>query len=117
MLLNSDEKFPRWKIVSIRMTNHYRTWGRKLRLVGKNRDKLSSDAPSQDDEPDEGSDQANARPRYFFFWDRLKSHMYETSVISAEDHMKRITVASADIVTTPDLFKCVRQFFVRRCLL
>ncbi|GFT49389.1 hypothetical protein TNCV_4583561 [Trichonephila clavipes] len=39
------------------MTNQHRTWGRKPRLVGENRDNCSH---WEDDEPNEGCGQTNA---------------------------------------------------------
>ncbi|GFX85199.1 uncharacterized protein TNCV_1647461 [Trichonephila clavipes] len=56
-------------------------------------------------------------PLNFFFWVYQKSLVYEKPVDTVKDVMARIVVASADIASTPGLFKRFRQSFVRRCRL
>ncbi|GBM45707.1 hypothetical protein AVEN_14150-1 [Araneus ventricosus] len=54
-------------------------------------------------------------PLDFFFWEHMKSLVYETPVNSAEDLVARIVVAADKINTTPGIFDRVRQLFLRRC--
>ncbi|GFX45793.1 hypothetical protein TNCV_934321 [Trichonephila clavipes] len=56
MFPNSTEKFRGVIVGSMGTTNHYRTWGRKLRLVVENRD---SSSHREDDAPGEVSGQIN----------------------------------------------------------
>ncbi|GFW96049.1 uncharacterized protein TNCV_957631 [Trichonephila clavipes] len=51
----------------------------------------------------------------FFFWDHLKSLVYETLVATVEDFILGIFVASIEITRTSDFLEPVRQSFVRRC--
>ncbi|GBN98902.1 hypothetical protein AVEN_119552-1 [Araneus ventricosus] len=51
----------------------------------------------------------------FFFWEHLKSLVYEMPVDSAEDLVARI--AAEKINTTPGILERARQSFLRRCKL
>ncbi|GFW81246.1 transposable element Tcb2 transposase [Trichonephila clavipes] len=51
---------------------------------------------------------------YFFFWDHLKSLVYETPVATVENLTAGIAVVSTDIASTQDLLESVRQSFVRQ---
>ncbi|GFX10406.1 uncharacterized protein TNCV_1868011 [Trichonephila clavipes] len=59
------------------------------------------------------------RPRYLdlnpldFFFGHLKSLVCKTPVTTVDDSMARIVVTLADTISTPDLFKRVRQSFIR----
>ncbi|GFU80355.1 hypothetical protein TNCV_3521291 [Trichonephila clavipes] len=48
-----------------------------------------------------------------FFWDHLKSLVYETPGTIVEDLTSRILVTSVDIACTQDLFERIRHSFVR----
>ncbi|GFV48309.1 hypothetical protein TNCV_667111 [Trichonephila clavipes] len=58
VLSNSTFKFGRVVLDTTVTANHPRAWGRKLCLVGENRDNSSH---REDDEPNEETDQTNAR--------------------------------------------------------
>ncbi|GFV80198.1 hypothetical protein TNCV_1477601 [Trichonephila clavipes] len=121
------------------MTNYYRTWGDKTLLVDENRDNSTrrrtlsqarrrakrlrgfgghggyeSSGGGLDvmDLPLGPPCSPNPKPLGLFFFDYLKSLVYEAPVVTMEDLMERILIAS-----TPDLFERVRQFFNRRCRL
>ncbi|GFW94793.1 uncharacterized protein TNCV_4248331 [Trichonephila clavipes] len=50
-------------------------------------------------------------------WDHLKSLIYETSVLTMEDIVTRIVIASADIATILDFFEGVWQYLICWCRL
>ncbi|GFT52748.1 hypothetical protein TNCV_205921 [Trichonephila clavipes] len=91
--------------------NQHRTWSRKPRLVGGNCDNSNH---WEDVQRDAGSGQANEGISSEC---RLKSLAYETSLATVEDITALIVVASADVISTPDLFERVGQSFVRLCRL
>ncbi|GFX81407.1 uncharacterized protein TNCV_142571 [Trichonephila clavipes] len=56
-------------------------------------------------------------PLDFFFCGHLKSLVYETPAVTEEDLIARHMVASADVASTPELFKRVQKSFVCYCRL
>ncbi|GFX33419.1 hypothetical protein TNCV_4122531 [Trichonephila clavipes] len=53
----------------------------------------------------------------FLFWMPQKSFVFKTLIVSEENLVARIVIASADITSTPDLFERFLQSFVRWCRL
>ena len=56
-------------------------------------------------------------PLDFFFWEHMKSLIYQSPVDSAEDLVARIVVVAVKISATPGTFQRVRQTLIRLCKL
>ncbi|GFU92497.1 uncharacterized protein TNCV_4794261 [Trichonephila clavipes] len=51
----------------------------------------------------------------YFFWEQMKSLVYETPVNSAEELVARISAAAGEIRNTPEMLSNVRRSMKRRC--
>ena len=55
------------------------------------------------------------KPLNFFYWMHTKSSVYDAPVVTEEEIVARIVVATVDILAMPGTLERVRQSLGRRC--